>query len=287
MTGILMMLSSIANAAVIGGSSSSSFLSSDLEVSLLPILGGVSVSGDLTLGPSVSGSAPAAYSVEEEVLGIAADAGVESGVITTLGVSSSSVMTLASSTVDGSLGTKNAIGSQVIEDLDLSIGDLPVAADVLSITADTITVSSAVNGDFGSLSSSGMMNVANLQVLVNGTQVGLNLDGDLTLTGDIAPNTTVDLSSVLGGATLILNEQSLVGDGTSSLSLDTNAINLQLTNVGVTGVGELDGSVLVGSTNASLNASAVPEPSSLAVLGFASLGGIVWRRRRRPLNTSV
>ncbi|MEO9930887.1 PEP-CTERM sorting domain-containing protein [Rhodopirellula bahusiensis] len=269
--GMLMTLPNVAHSAVLGGISSSSFLTADLEVSLLG--GGAAVDGDLTVGPSVAGTAPTAYSFDQEVLNVSASAGINP-LITAIGVGSSSVDVLASSTVDGGLGSRNATGNQLIEDFDLSIGELPVLADVLSITADAITVSSVVDGDFGALSPVGTMNVTNFRVFVNGAQVGALLNGDITADFDFG------LSTFLGGATLTLNEQNIVGDGISSSSLETNAINLQLINVGVPAVGAIDGNVLVGLTGASLQASAVPEPSSLAILSAASLGGVFWRRRR-------
>ncbi|EKK00303.1 protein containing DUF1559 [Rhodopirellula baltica SH28] len=273
--GVLMMLTNVADAAVIGGSSSSSFLTADLTVAAI-------VSADVDIGPSISGTAPLAYDLNAPLVDVAADAGV-AATITLVDVNATSVAASASSTVDGGFGSRNAVGTQSFQGFDLSIGVLPdiiapptIVPDVISITAEAITVTSTVDGDFGALASAGTLNVTNLQVFANGNLVA-------TLNGDISENfNVVGLSTALAGATLTLNQQpSLTGDGASSRGLVTNAINLNLNDVNAGGVGLLSGDVLVGMTGASLNASAVPEPSSLAIFGLASVGGVYWSRRRR------
>lgn len=62
------------------------------------------------------------------------------------------------------------------------------------------------------------------------------------------PNTAIDLS-VLGiaGATLVLNERTVEGDGVNSLSLSTNALHLTLNVVGL-----VTADVIVGHSDASL-----------------------------------
>ncbi|MFG0267909.1 MAG: PEP-CTERM sorting domain-containing protein [Rhodopirellula sp. JB055] len=272
-----MLSTEVAQAAVIGGNSSSDFLAVDLELDLLPLAGGgVVVDAQINGLAPASGTSPAPYNDTETVLGVAANAGnipvISLGNV--VGATADTVTSFAGSDVDGLPGSRNANSSHVIENLDLSVVEL-AAVDLISITADAITVTSAVDGDFGSLSPTGTMDVTNLQISVSGVQVGA------TLNGSIAANTGIDLSSVLGGASLILNEQLLTGDGISSSGLATNAISLRLTDVGVAGVGELDGNVFVGLTNAGLQASAVPEPSSLALLGVVGFGGACWRCRRK------
>jgi hypothetical protein len=270
-----MFSTEVAQAAVVGGNSSSDFLVVDLELGLLPLVGGgVVVDAQISGLAPASGTSPAPYSDTETVLNVAANAG--NIPVVSLGnvadVTAGSVMSFAGSNVDGLGGSRNANSSHVIEDLDLAVVEL-AAVDLISITADAITVTSAVDGDFGSLSPTGTMDVTNLQISVSGVQVGA------TLNGSIAANTGIDLSSVLGGASLILNEQFVTGDGINSSGLATNAISLRLTDVGVAGVGELNGNVFVGLTDAGLQASAVPEPSSLALLGMIGFAGACWRGR--------
>ncbi|WP_160167087.1 PEP-CTERM sorting domain-containing protein [Rhodopirellula baltica] len=193
------------------------------------------------------------------------------------------------SDVDMLPGSRVASSQQVISNLNFALGEVPVAGlnDVISITADTMTVSSSVSGNFNALSSTGAMNVENLAISVGGAAI--DLTGIVDANGDIAVNTLVPLVGTLAGVSLVLNEQSTTGNGIEELGLQTSAISLRIDAVaisdGVATVGDLSGITYVGRTNASLNASAVPEPSSLAILGIASLGGVIWKRRHRPVST--
>ena len=272
-----------AQAAVVGGNSSSDFLTADLELALLPlVVGGVVVDAELSGLASSSGVSPAPYSENPSAVSINANAGIIPGGSSgdVLDVTSSAVTPSVSSNVDGLSGIRFANSSHSIANLDLSVVEL-ASADLISITAVAINVTSAVNGEFGSLDSVGTMNVEDLVIRVGNSVVA-------TLDGTIAPNTGINLSVSSGGlpldiegASLILNEQVTTGDGTSSLGLATNAISLRFIETEVTGVGELNGSVLVGQTTAGLQASAVPEPSSLALLGVVGFGGAFWRGRRK------
>jgi len=63
-----------------------------------------------------------------------------------------------------------------------------------------------------------------------------------------APNTSIDLSGLLGsGNTLVLNEQTITGDGTTGLGVATNALHLTLNVVGL-----ITASVIISHADASI-----------------------------------
>lgn len=286
--GILMTLPNVAHSAVIGGTSSSEFARIDLTLSLLA--GGVVTDADASTFNN-SASAPAPYSVTPDVASQSLSANVIATSPDTVSISSGAIASELNSDVDMLPGSRVASSQQVISNLNFALGEVPVAGlnDVISITADTITVSSSVSGNFNALSSTGAMNVENLAISVGGSAI--DLSGIVDANGDIAVNTLVPLVGTLAGVSLVLNEQSTTGNGIEELGLQTSAISLRIDAVaisdGVAAVGDLSGTTYVGRTNASLNASAVPEPSSLAILGIASLGGVIWKRRHRPVSTEV
>lgn len=286
--GILVALPSVAQSAVVGGASSSEFARIDLTLSLLA--GGVVTDADASTFNN-SASAPAPYSVTPSVASQSLSANVIATSPDTVSISSGAITSELNSDVDMLPGSRVASSQQVISNLNFALGEVPVAGlnDVISITADTITVFSSVSGNFNALSSTGAMNVENLAISVGGSAI--DLSGIVDANGDIAVNTLVPLVGSLAGVSLVLNEQSTTGNGIEELGLQTSAISLQIDAVaisdGVATVGDLSGITYVGRTNASLNASAVPEPSSLAILGIASLGGVIWKRRHRPVSTEV
>ena len=267
--------------AVNGGSSSADIADVDLDINLLPfVVGGATLEGNFeNLLPS-SGTAPAPYNDSNNLLNLDLDSGNLPGVVTVVDIMAGTVTTTASSNVDNLLGPRMSLGSFSVENLDLSVADLPLLVpDLVSITADALTVTSTVTGDFGSALATGVMEVTNLQVFVSGVQVGA------TLNGTSAPNTGIDIDTVLGGASLILNQQILTGDGINQVGIITNAIALQISNVGIAGVGTINGSAIIGPTQASLSLqpAAVPEPSSLLLLSSMGVGAAYRYRKRKQV----
>ena len=273
--GIVLVICAPLRGDLIEGSSSADFIDVGLELDLLTIVGGgVVVDADLGDLAPASGTALPTYGDMNQVLGINIQAGNVFGIVTVADVSAGTATSAASSTIDGLVGSRTTQATHTIENLDLSIADLPLLVpDLISITADALTVTSAITGDFGALVTAGSLEVTNLRIFVSGLQVGAALNG-------IVPaNTGIDLKTVLGGVKLMFNEQVTSGDGVNMAGLTTSAISLQLTDVGVAGVGTLNGSVVVAPTQASATA-AVPEPSSCLLLGMAGLGVAYVRRRR-------
>ena len=272
--GIALAICSPLRGDMIEGSSSADFIDVGLKLKLLPLVGG-GITVDANIGDlaPASGTAPPAYDVTNSpVGGIDVQVGNVLGIVTVADVSAATVTSNASSTIDGLVGPRRTQAAHTIAGLDISIADLPLLKpDLISITAEALTVTSAITGDFGALVATGTMVVTNLQVFVNGKLKA-------TLDGIIQPDFEI-IGLGLTGTSLVLNEQDITGDGINFLGLTTNAISLQLANVNIPVVGGLNGSVIVGPTQASVTA-AVPEPSSCLLLGMAGLGFAYNQRRR-------
>ena len=166
----------------------------------------------------------------------------------------------------------SAAGAEVtVLDFNLSVVDL-IGTSVLSITADLIRSSSSM---FGYCLNAGQQRTATLDDITffNGFDVG-NLSpgpggdpGDngtelegiaITILGtpvpDIPlnppPNTTIDLAQLgLAGATLVLNEQTMGGDGVTMSSQTSNAMHLTLNSTG----GLITADVAIANSSAKLD----------------------------------
>jgi hypothetical protein len=264
------------------GSSDAYGLSVNLDLTLLPILGGADVKA--LIGPEVpvSGTAPNTYNSTLTLASLNASGGT---VLTgSLANALTGIITTdATSNVDGTAGSKSASGTAVVNNLSLGVlGGLVGGNSLLGITATTITANSTVTGHFGALGvdpSSGAT-LTNLAISILGTSV--------TIPASITPNTTLNVNTILGGVSIILDEQIVSGNGTSGLMLTTNAIDIHFLNVGVSGLGILNGQIVIDHTDAQLSASAVPEPTSLALV-FAGAGvlGLARVRKLRRLAKAI
>jgi hypothetical protein len=277
------MFSLSASADVVTSGSSEAYgLSVNLDLTLLPILGGVDVKA--LIGPiaPVTGTAPNTYNSTQTVASLNASGGT---VLTgSLANALTGIITTdAASTVDGTAGSKSASGTAVVNNLNLGVlGGLVGGNSLLGLTATTITANSTVTGHFGALGAdpSSGATITNLALSILGTSV--------TIPATIAPNTTLNVNTILGGVSIILDEQIISGNGTSGFMLTTNAIDIHFLNVGVSGLGTLNGQIVIDHTEAQLSASAVPEPTSLALV-FAGAGvlGLVRIRKLRRLATAT
>lgn len=223
----------------------------------------------LNAGPASisSGSAPPAYNDVDSLPSLSVSTLL--GSVTT-GVLNSS----ASSNIDGTLGSKNVNAAGSVDNLNLSLG---VLVNVLQVQASVIGSTTTVSGDFGVLNANSTSTLTGLTISVLGVPLSIPLNP--------APNT--GLSVALAGLSIILNEQ-ITTPTANSLKRETNALAIRLTNVNVAGIGILNGTILVGHSEAIMFAQAdpppaVPEPSSIALLGVGAglVGGRHWLKRRK------
>lgn len=183
---------------------------------------------------------------------------------------STGLLTSEAQYVDG--GTSASGSTVTIAGLDISAVSL-LGAALLSIGADVITSTSIVSGycvqtpgiqpagllsdyvftntfDSGNLQSNppggdpddNGTKLTNLTISILGIEVP-----DLPL--NPPPNTGIDLNALgLVGATLVLNEQTITGDGINAISKSSNAVHLALNVAGL-----ITADVVVGHSDASLS----------------------------------
>jgi hypothetical protein len=256
---------------VTSGSSLADGLSVSLNLQLLGILGGANVTATIAPVALVQGAAPNPYNSPLTVASLSATAGTFL-LGNTANVTTGIITTDATSSVDGTSGVKSASGSAVVNNLNLGVlSGLVGGLSLLSLTADTITANATVTGNYGSLG----IGAGTGATLTNPVLSILGVS--VSIPGTIPPNTSLNVSSILGGISIILNEQITSGNGVGGFMLTTNAIDIKFTNVGVSGIGTLNGQILIDHTTAQL--SAVPEPSSMALV-FAGAGVLAVARVR-------
>lgn len=258
-----------ARADVIFGASDAYALSTDLTLTLTP--GGVNVAAVINPIAESSGTAPSPFSYTMHLVTLNTSAGAyalstASVVTATTGI----IDSLASSTVDGSPGSKNALGTVTIHNLNLST-ITSLTSGLLGITADTIVSTSSVTGDFGSFTAVGSTVLTNAHFTVLGI-------AQAALASSPAPNTSLTLAGI-ANVSIILNEQILGGNGSSASLITTNAIHVHFNGTSITGLGTLSGDIIVGHSIAHLRA--IPEPGSLALLGLGGVGMLFHVRRHR------
>jgi hypothetical protein len=261
------------------GTSSGHAISADLNLTLLFPIASASVA---PLG-NAAGAAPAPYGETAHVASVNLDSGsFLAGLATLLHVGTGVIDSGATSNVDGILNAAISSGSTTIDNLGVGVAEFPVST-FLSISATTLTSNSTVTGGYGGLNATGSSLVTGLKIDL----LGVNLiTTDANANVSLAPNTGVDVNGLVG-LTVMLNEQIVTGDGFSSRGITTNAIHLHFDGVnldlGLSGIASLSGDVIIGHSDAMLQA--VPEPSSLILCGagvaILGIGGL--RARRRPL----
>ena len=259
---------------VTGGASGAYSVSAGIAVHV-PLVGTINV--PIAAQPTVSGTAPAAYSQTGSAISVAL------GVVGTASVDAGVLNVAASSTVDGTSASGLATASSSVTGLGVLVG---AGGALLSITSgtDVITETATASGSYGALTATGALTIvgtSNVVIDVLGSTVVTLTPGEI-----IAPNTTINVAGV---GSIILNEQ--IADpgsnGTTFAGISTNFLDLNLSPSIPLGASATI-SIVVDHAHASLNAasspSSVPEPSSLvlASLGVLAVLGVTFVRRLAP-----
>jgi hypothetical protein len=282
--GATSIMGSRAEAGIVAGQSNGVAISSNLT--LTPIIG-ATVTANLSVA-SLSDSAPTPYTTSTSTSGSFSAGTVGLGSL--VAGSTSAITTSVNSNITGSLTSGSAAGLTTIDNLSLSIlGGLVIPE--LSIGATTLTTDTTAAGTYGALVGGASPAILGLSVDV----LGLNITSDLTagaLVEVASLSHLVGLSALaaITGLEIGIDVSSTTGNGTSSVSETSDNIILMFTNVGTLD-GNLNGTIEIGQSFASIEATAVPEPASVAMLGLGLLfAGTVGARRirkgQRPLNAA-
>jgi hypothetical protein len=232
------------------------------------------VNANVSVGPisQAAGAAPPTYNNSNTIASVSQNAALTTGVT---GVTQGLQTGILTSSASG-----NATGAQAtatVNNLQLSEAQAGLLSDLLNLSATTISSTSQASS-LGGLSASGSTTIEGLTLygLLTGNQ---SIDGSLFV--NPAPNTVL-LS--IAGLSIILNEQTMLGDGVTGIGISTNAIDVGFNNFAL-GTNVLNGNVILGHSQAFASLAspaAVPEPATWAMMlmGFAGIGILL--RRRRP-----
>ena len=289
------------------GTSSAYGLSVDSHLVDLSTLLGIGVDAALGPTPTVSGTAPAPYNLNNSLASAAVDASsalLGGGSIHVNAATSNTVDVLsvaASSTVDGAAGSRNAQASSAVANFNSNVNSLGRvsllnSAGLFNFSAMTLSSSASVSGDSGALAATGDSAIIDANGAGDGfatfTVLGLNFNVAVDAQGHVAPNTTLTINAssaaglgdhlgtdLAGSIRLILNEQTLTGDGISSRGIAVNALHITFQNAGAQFFSALGvnvdnsnlgtGDIIIAHSQASM--LAVPEPGAFRLLAASSV----------------
>ncbi len=264
--GLGLAISVGAEASVVSGSAQGYGVSSELSA----FGGNLGISVPPTPnGASVSSAPPA--SASDSVLGLEVSDSHSTGLPPTnyaLGLSTGLLSAEAASDVDGGTGARHSEASALVNDLGFGVGTLNLlnvlTATVVDLSAATLSSNASVSGEAGSFVASGSASLENAYLSVAGLSLlglGVN-DTTGALVANPSPNLII-LDAL--GITVTLNRQ-IVDCLFASCSISVDALVVEFTDF-VFGGSLLNGDLVIGHSQASLNASPVPLPAAAWLFG--------------------
>ncbi|MEM6853830.1 MAG: PEP-CTERM sorting domain-containing protein [Planctomycetota bacterium] len=173
------------------------------------------------------------------------------------------------SDVDGSSGT--GFARVLLDDPGFSISvalDIDTGSETLDFDLEIsgLTMAAEVSGGFGNLVETTSVTFDSITATLDGVDLGISTSP--------APNTVL-IDQIIGGFDVFyaLNVQTIGGDGTSNRSIEVIGL---LDETTIFENGEISSTTIGANGTASAALTAVPEPTSLALLG---LGGLLVLRR--------
>ena len=231
---------SVAVHAQIAQSASSSAFGESVAVIVTPLVG---VTATVTSGPlpTAAGAAPPPYNVSNTVASVtvSASAAANSALLQT-GILTAN----ATSNVPGSNTTT---ANATVNNLNL---DAVAFSGLLGIDATTVRSSVQIDGTCG-----GTLNATATTLIEGGQAFGslLGVGGSVAIAAAPPPN-FVALN--VAGIRVVLNEQSIAGNGVTLRSATVNAIHVYLTNAPVALLGVLNGDIVIGHSEAQVQCAA-------------------------------
>jgi hypothetical protein len=245
--GVLLTVPEIGRTAPIA---SSSAFGESVNLVFVASGSGLSVPVTLTSGPlpTAVGSAPPPYNVTNNLSTVTVGTALQAGPL----------MVTAASTLPLSL---NVMGSATLSNVALDI------APLFTLTATQIQSTTMIDA---------FLNATGTTTILAGASMP-----NVNIPSAPAPNTVLVNA---GGVRVVLNEQTISGNGVTSRDISTNAVDVTFSNApfaSATGPGLLNGTIILLHSEAHVQGAvaAVPEPASFVLLGTGL--AVVWHWRRR------
>lgn len=198
--------------------------------------------------PTAAGSGPPAYNMTNSLPTVTVGTGLQTGLLT---ASAASMLPAA----------LNVMASATLNNVVLDI------APLVTLTAAQIQSTATIDSALTATGATTILNgVSSLTLNIPSTP---------------APNTVLINA---GGVKVVLNEQTITGDGVTSRDISLNAVDVTFTNApfaGATGNGLLTGEIILSHSEAHAQgaAASVPEPASFIFLGTGLVLLRLWNRR--------